>query len=168
MLSPVSSDDDLMNVDLRPVVADDEQFLLAVYSSTRVEEFERVPWTDEQKQTFLAQQFHAQDMSYPGSYPNGSFSVVELDGVPIGRLIVTRLEGNELRIVDIALLPVYRNKGIGSRLIQEVLEEAERDGATVSLHVELWNPAVKLYERLGFHGVSANDVHLRMEWTPGG
>jgi len=91
--------------------------------------------------------------------------VVEADDVSIGRLITTRLDDDELRIVDIALLPEYRNAGFGTRLIQAVLDEARRERLVVSLHVELWNPAVKLYERLGFRRVSANDVHARMEWT---
>src|SRR4051794_15423699 len=151
------------NFNLRPVTDDDEQFLVSLYASTRADELAPVPWTAEQKQLFLTQQFHAQDVAYHSNYPDGSFSVVELDGVSIGRLIVTRLEGNELRIVDVALLPDYRNTGIGSRLIGDVVDRAQLDGLMVSLHVELWNPAVKLYERLGFRGVSANDVHLRME-----
>jgi len=158
----------MANANLRPVAADDEQFLLGLYASTRVEELQPVPWTDDQKHAFLTQQFHAQDVSYRDNYPNGSFSVVELDGVSIGRLIVARLDGGELRIVDIALLPEHRNHGIGTRLIKGVLQEAARDSSTVSLHVELWNPAVQLYERLGFRKVSANDIHLRMEWVPGG
>src|SRR3954454_24481127 len=153
------------NFNLRPVTDDDEQFLVSLYASTRAEELAPVPWTGEQKQLFLPQQFHAQDVAYHDNYPDGSFSVVELDGVLIGRLIVTRLDGNELRIVDVALLPEHRNLGIGSRLIRDVLREAKRDGLMVSLHVEVWNPAAKLYERLGFRAVSANDVHQRMEWT---
>jgi ribosomal protein S18 acetylase RimI-like enzyme len=151
------------NFNLRPVADDDEQFLVSLYASTRADELAPVPWTAEEKQLFLTQQFHAQDVAYRSNYPDGSFSVVELDGVPIGRMIVTRLEGNELRIVDIALLHEHRNMGIGNRLIGDVLDGAQGDGLMVSLHVEVWNPAVKLYERLGFRGVSANDVHLRME-----
>jgi ribosomal protein S18 acetylase RimI-like enzyme len=150
---------------LRPSGPDDEQFLAAVYASTRAEELAPVPWTAEQKKLFLDQQFHAQDVAYRESYLDASFSVVELDGVPIGRLILTRLEGNELRIVDIALVPEHQNAGFGTRLIRDVLATAEHDDLMVSLHVEVWNPAVRLYERLGFRRVSANEVHLRMEWT---
>jgi ribosomal protein S18 acetylase RimI-like enzyme len=150
---------------LRPSTATDEAFLGLVYASTRIEELAVVAWTDEQRGLFLAQQFHAQDVAYRENYPDASFSIVELDGEPIGRLILAPLAGNELRIVDVALLPEQRNSGIGTQLIRDVLAAAERDGLMVSLHVELWNPAVRLYERLGFHRVSANEVHVRMEWV---
>jgi ribosomal protein S18 acetylase RimI-like enzyme len=153
------------DVSLRPSTATDEPFLGLLYASTRTEELAVVPWTDEQKGIFLAQQFTAQDVAYRENYPDASFSVVELDGEPIGRLILTRLAGNELRIVDIALLPDNRNSGIGTRLIRDVLATAASDDLMVSLHVEVWNPAVRLYERLGFRRASANDVHIRMEWT---
>ena len=153
------------HINLRPSRTDDQPFLAAVYASTRTDELAPVPWTDAQKAAFLAQQFDAQDVAYRQNYPDGSFSIVELDGVPIGRLIVTRLEGNELRIVDVALLPGHRNAGIGTGLIRDVLAVAESDDLMVSLHVEVWNPAARLYERLGFRRVSANDVHVRMEWV---
>ncbi len=152
------------HLSLRPSRPDDQPFLAAVYASSRAEELAPVPWTDDQKQAFLAQQFRAQDAAYRENYADGSFSIVELDGVPIGRMIVARLEDDELRIVDVALLPEHRNVGTGTRLVGDVIATAERDGLFVSLHVEVWNPAARLYERLGFRAVSANDVHLRMEW----
>jgi ribosomal protein S18 acetylase RimI-like enzyme len=155
------------DISLRPSHPDDQPFLAAVYASTRTDELAAVPWTEEQKAAFLAQQFHAQDVAYRENYPDGSFSIVEVDGVPVGRLIVTRLEGDELRIVDVALLPEHRNAGTGTRLIQDVLATAAVDDLMVSLHVEVWNPAVRLYERLSFRRASANDVHMRMEWTAG-
>ena len=153
------------DVSLRPSTATDEPFLGLLYASTRTEELAVVPWTDEQKGIFLAQQFNAQDVAYRETYPNASFSVVELDGEPIGRLILTRLEGNELRIVDVALLPDHRNHGIGTGLIRDVLASAKTGDLMVSLHVEVWNPAVEVFDRLGFRRVSKNDVHIQMEWT---
>ncbi|MCU1390032.1 MAG: Acetyltransferase, family [Ilumatobacteraceae bacterium] len=153
-------------VSLRPVEPHDRAFLSDLYASTRTEELAAVPWTDEQKATFLAQQFTAQDASYRDNYPDAQFSVVELDGVPVGRLYVARLEAGEIRIVDIALLPGVRGKGVGSALVHDLIEAADRQGVIVSLHVEHWNPAVQLYERLGFFRVAANDVHIRMEHVP--
>ena len=153
-------------VTLRPVEPEDRAFLYAVYASTRTEELAAVPWTDEQKAAFLWQQFTAQDASYRENYRDAQFSVIELDGVPVGRLYVARLEAREIRIVDIALMPDGRGHGIGSAVVDDLIETADREGVVVSLHVEHWNPALQLYERLGFVRVAQNDVHIRMERPP--
>ncbi len=157
----------MTGIGLRERTDDDKPFLFAVYASTRVDELAATGWSDEQTNAFLTQQFHAQDIAYRENYPAASFSLVTLDGAPIGRLYVTRLDDDELRIIDVALLPQHRGAGIGTELIRRILDDATRDGLTVSLHVELWNPAARLYDRLGFRRVSANEVYLRMERASG-
>jgi ribosomal protein S18 acetylase RimI-like enzyme len=67
--------------------------------------------------------------------------------------------------MDIALLPEYRNAGIGARLIRDLQNEAAQTGRSLRLHVETFNPALRLYERLGFHSVSASGIYLEMEWN---
>ena len=57
--------------------------------------------------------------------------------------------------MDIALLPEYRGRGIGTALLEELLVEADATGRRVTIHVERFNPARRLYERLGF--VEAGD-----------
>jgi ribosomal protein S18 acetylase RimI-like enzyme len=71
-----------------------------------------------------------------------------------------------LRILDIALLAPFRNAGTGSALLADVIAEADRDGRRVSLHVERWNRARRLYERLGFAVVAETDVYLLLERPP--
>ncbi len=151
------------DVMLRGCTPADEPFLADVYARTRTEELAPVPWSDEQKMAFLRQQFHAQDVAYRDSYPQATFSVIELAGAPIGRLYLTPLGDDELRIIDIALLPEHRGAGIGTHLIEEVVADGKRTGRFVSLHVERWNPALALYERLGFERAGETEVHLRME-----
>lgn len=141
----------------------DREFLSAVYAASRAEELAAVPWSDEQKATFLAQQFGAQDSAYRTMYPDADFSVIESDGEPIGRMYVTRLGSDEVRLIDLALLPPHRGSGIGSSLLTALIETADREGRFVSLHVEHWNRAVALYTRLGFVDISSNDVYVRME-----
>lgn len=154
------------NVELRPVEPNDESFLVQLYADTRADELAEVPWTDEQKRMFLEQQFAAQDSAYRQNYPDALFSLITMNGAPIGRLYVTRLGADELRIIDIALLAVHRNAGIGTALIRDVMADADRERLTISLHVEQWNPALHLYERLGFVRAGENDVHVRMECAP--
>ena len=68
--------------------------------------------------------------------------------------------------MDIALLPGYRNAGIGRRLVRDIQNEARAKGLPVRLHVELFNRAVHLYERLGFSRIGENGIYLKMEWLP--
>jgi GNAT superfamily N-acetyltransferase len=154
-----------MRVALRPVQASDEPFLLCVYAGTRAEELAPLPWTPEQKAAFVAQQFAAQTAHYARHYPGISADVIVIDDVPAGRLLVDRLD-EEILIVDISLLPAHRGRGAGSVLLQEVLGEATAAGKRVAIHVERFNRALRLYERLGFRAVGDHGVYLRMECEP--
>jgi ribosomal protein S18 acetylase RimI-like enzyme len=153
------------DVTLRPVDADDERFLLRVYAGTREEELAPVPWSAEQKAAFVAQQFAAQSAHYAEHYAGLTADVILLGGVPAGRLLVARW-AEEIRIVDISILPEFRGGGAGSALLRELLAEAEAAGKRLSIHVERENRALGLYERLGFRPVGEHGVHLRMEWDP--
>jgi ribosomal protein S18 acetylase RimI-like enzyme len=146
-------------VELRPATADDDAFLLAVYASTREQELAVVPWDAATKDAFLRMQFAAQHSHYRERFPGASFDVVMVGGVPAGRLYVDRRDA-EIVIVDIALLPAHRGRGIGTALLTAILDEAERTGRPVSLHVERENPARSLYDRLGFVQVAEQGVHL--------
>ena len=125
-----------------------------------------MPWTEAEKLVFLRMQFDAQDSYYRQSYPDARFDVIEQAGTPVGRLYVARLE-DELRVIDIALLPEHRGRGIGSQLMSDVLAEADARHLRVTLHVEPWNRARELYIRLGFRVVRRGDVYDLMERPAG-
>jgi ribosomal protein S18 acetylase RimI-like enzyme len=149
-------------VELLPVAPGDEQFLYRVYASTRTEELAGVPWDEVQKDAFLRAQFDAQDRWYREHYSRASFDVVLVDGEPAGRLYLNRGD-SEIRIVDIALLPEHRGKGVGSALLRDLLAEADARGKRVTIHVERMNPALRLYERLGFSVAEDKGVYLFLE-----
>ena len=151
--------------ELRPVTTDDRDFLLRVYASTRDEELRLVDWSDEQKAAFVEQQFEAQDAYYREHYHPATFDVIEDAGAPVGRLYVARWE-DEIRIMDITLLPEHRGRGIGTALLRALLGEAAEAGKRLSIHVELNNPARGLYERLGFAPVEERGVYVLMETAP--
>lgn len=153
-----------MPVALRPLEAADEEFLHAVYASTRADEMALVPWTEEQKAAFVQMQFRAQRQSYLNQYPLAQYYIIEQGGQPVGRMIVDRSEETIL-LMDIALLPGYRNKGLGTALIRGLLNEADRAHRPVRLHVETFNPALHLYERLGFRSIGESGIYLEMEWN---
>jgi GNAT superfamily N-acetyltransferase len=149
---------------LRAATDADLPFLLRLYASTREEELAAVDWSSEQKEAFVRQQFEAQHAWYAEQYaPAGtSFDVVELDGEPVGRLYVARWP-REVRIVDISLLPPWRGRGLGSRLLRELFAEADAAGKPVTIHVERFNPALRLYARLGFALREDKGVYLLLE-----
>ncbi len=153
-------------VTLRPIAADDEAFLYELYASTREEELSVVTWDAAMKEQFLRMQFHAQQTHYQGYYPNGEHQLILLDGQPIGRMYVAPME-QELRLLDIALLPEHRNRGIGTAMMQALMEEASRVAKPIRLHVYEYDPkALRFYARLGFVQIGKTGLHLFMEWPP--
>jgi RimJ/RimL family protein N-acetyltransferase len=154
------------NVTLRPVGPDDYDFLLQVYGSTRAEEMALVPWTTEQQHAFIQAQFAAQQDHYAKTYPAASHDIIVADNRPVGRLYVARLD-QEIRIVDITVLPGERNAGIGSFLIKQLLEEANGSKKVTRIYVEEFNPSLRLFERLGFSSSEQHGIHLLLQCNPG-
>jgi GNAT superfamily N-acetyltransferase len=150
-------------VSLRPITPEDDSFLAGVYASTRAEELAVTGWSDEEKAVFCRRQYDAQLAHYRENYPGALLQVIEKAGVPVGRLYVARWE-REIRIMDIALLPEHRGAGIGAQLLRDLQDEARSAGKTLSIHVERFNPALRLYERLGFRQVEDKGVYLLMQW----
>ena len=151
-------------VTLRPVTEADLDFLVGVYGSTRDEELSQVTWADGQREAFVRMQFDAQDTDYRSRNPDGTFDVIELGRRPAGRLYVDRRPG-DIRIVDIALLPEFRGRGLGTHLIGLLMREAGAANAKLSIHVEVHNRAAGLYDRLGFVVVAEQGIYRLMEWT---
>ncbi|MEO8334727.1 MAG: GNAT family N-acetyltransferase [bacterium] len=147
---------------MRPVRADDEPFLLALYGTVRAPELAQLAWTDEQKAEFVRHQFEAQGTHWRENYHDTSFDVIERDCIPIGRLYVARWR-DEIRVVDIALMPEQRGSGLGGALLRELFDEGDRAGRPVTIHVEIYNPARRLYERLGFTLKEEKGIYLLME-----
>jgi RimJ/RimL family protein N-acetyltransferase len=152
-------------ITLRAIRPADEPFLCELYASTRAEELRPVPWTPAEKTAFLRQQFHAQHTHYQQHYPSARFDVIELGGRPIGRLYVDR-RPDEILIVDISLLPACRGAGIGTGILRGLLAEAAATVRPTRIHVELTNPAQRLYRRLGFVLIADRGVYRLMECAP--
>ena len=153
-------------VDLRPIRPDDEAFLYRVFAGTREPEMALLGWNEEQKTAFLWMQFQAQHRYYQEHFPAASFDLIVRDNAPVGRLYVDRRD-DEIRVIDIALLPEHRRAGIGGALLRDLLAEADRAGKPVRIHVERNNPALRLYERLGFVRIGDTGVYYLMERMPG-
>ncbi len=153
---------------LRPETDADIPFLMQVYASTREEELAPVPWTEEQKQGFLAYQFQLQRHHYRTYFADTAFDVLEQNGVPAGRLYLQGRQ-TQLHIIDIALLPQWRRRGVGTAILQALQAAARPQNKGVGIMVEKFNPALNLYRRLGFTALAdRDDVYLEMEWRPDG
>ncbi|HZS16246.1 MAG TPA: GNAT family N-acetyltransferase [Candidatus Dormibacteraeota bacterium] len=138
-----------------------------MYASTRDAEMALVPWDDETKQRFIDQQFHAQSVHYASNYPDADFDLVLVDEQLAGRLYVQR-RGDGIDLLDIALLSAFRNRGVGTRLMLRLVDEAHGAGVPLRLHVERFNPARHLYDRLGFAEIEDRGVYAYMELRPEG
>jgi ribosomal protein S18 acetylase RimI-like enzyme len=153
-------------ISLRQIMPKDTTFLYQVYASTRQEELAVLDWDAAQKEEFLKTQFEAQHNFYMENFSEAAFNILVYQAEDAGRLYFEYRE-DEIRIIDIALLPEFRNQGIGTNCMKEILEMGKVIGKPVRIHVERNNPAMSLYKRLGFQIVSENGVYFLMEKTPG-
>lgn len=124
-----------------------------------------VDWSDRAKAEFLQMQFEAQHKYYQANYTQTSFQIILWHEESIGRLYVARWE-QEIRIVDLALLPEYRDRGIGSHILQALLAEAAQQNLPLRIHVEQYNRALRLYQRFGFQKIGEHGVYWLMECSP--
>jgi ribosomal protein S18 acetylase RimI-like enzyme len=153
---------DAVIVTLRPVQPDDQAFLLELYAASRMDELKLVGWDENQKHAFVLMQFNAQCGQFAARYPLADSSIILMNDRPIGRMLVDR-SGREIALIDVSLLPEHRNAGIGTQLIQSLLDEAGRAGKHVVLHVVKTNPALHLYERLGFYRTAEDGSRFEMK-----
>lgn len=152
-------------VTLRALLPGDRVFIERLYAATRAEEMSHTGWPAEQIATFLSQQFNAQHAYYQAHYDGAEFLIIEHEGEPIGRLY--RFWGpTTVNLIDIALVSDFQGRGIGSSLIEEMLQRADAEGLVIELFVETYNPAQRLYGRLGFTVVNESGVYVRMRRQP--
>jgi ribosomal protein S18 acetylase RimI-like enzyme len=155
-------------VRLRPCRDEDAEFLREVYVAYRWEEMQASGWPEAARRAFLHDQHRLQDAHYRQHYQGAARGVIEVAGQPAGRLYLYHC-GHELRIVDVAFLPDFRGQGLGGAMITAVQQQAAALGIPrVSIHVERNNPALRLYQRLGFGLVEERSLYWLLEWRPAG
>ncbi|MDN5000405.1 GNAT family N-acetyltransferase [Bradyrhizobium sp. WYCCWR 12677] len=148
----------------RRVTDADLPLLARIYASTRIDELAPVPWSDAEKAAFLDMQFRAQHVHYQQNHPDADWLIIMRSAADIGRLYLERLPDRHC-IIDIALLPDHRGRGLGEALLRDLLDEAASAGRDVEIHVEKQNPAMALYRRLGFSTQQDKGVYDLMRWT---
>lgn len=155
-----------MKPELRSLLPDDGDFLFRLYASTRADEIASIGWSAAQQQAFLRMQFSMQQRWYQTVYSEAEHKIVEIEGQPIGRMIVLRGQ-NTWQLVDISLLPEFRGRGIGAELLHALIRQCATGGAVLKLQVLRTNPAMRLYKRLGFIATAEDQIYVQMELRPG-
>ena len=145
----------------RLVSPDDADFQFLVYAASRAEEMAAWAWPPAQQDSFLRMQFRARAQSYAVAYPAQPYSVLLCNGASAGTAIVWR--DAQFRLVDIALLPEFRNRGLGTFWISRLIREAELAAVPLRFHVLHGNRAALLYRRLGFVAKSDGGMYVEME-----
>lgn len=148
---------------VRPATPDDISFTRQLFAAVRSAEFDHMPLTATQKSILMTMQFEARQADYSRRYSCLEHSIIEVDDINAGQLIVDR-DTARITLVDIALLEQYRGNGIGTRIISDIIEEAFNNDRRLTLHVAAHNQAIRLYERLGFEVVTSSAVYNEMEW----
>jgi ribosomal protein S18 acetylase RimI-like enzyme len=149
------------------VTTEDEDSLLKIYASTREEEMQQVAeWTSEQKEMFLRWQLEMQRRDYEARFPQADYQIILFDGEPAGRLWVARTP-QQIRLLDIAILPEFQNRKIGTFLLQQLMKESEATGIPLRHMIyKLNTEARRFYERLGFRLIEDERMYLLMERHP--
>ena len=148
---------------LRAIEESDQPFLLALFASTRPDLALLDPVT---REMLLRMQLEAQRSHYLRHYPQMEASIVEVDGQPAGRMYVA-CTATEIRLLDISLLPEFRRRRVGGRLLSRLQDTARDLGVPLRLHVLQGNTAQGLYQRHGFHAGEPEGLYRPMEWSPG-
>ena len=155
----------MQSITYRPIEEADSAFLFDVYASAQQEELSLSGWPQRLQEGFLRNQFEAERMFLAQQFSHADLRIVLYQGEPIGRLYLD-IKDTKIEILDIALLPEYRNRGIGTELLRSILEEAEERNKPVHIHVLRRSPSVRLYYRLGFYRIADNGTSWLLKWEP--
>jgi ribosomal protein S18 acetylase RimI-like enzyme len=150
---------------LRPMGNSDKAFIESLYRSTR-DDLRMIDAEEDFIEGLIEMQQNAQTEGYGDMFPNAMYFVAEYHNERVGRVVLD-FGQNEIRVVDIALIPAVRGKGYGSQILQAVQLTASKVMAPVALSVRFDNlHAKQLYARLGFTVEEAQIPYERMVWYP--
>ena len=156
------------SISLRPATEADDPFLMNLYKTVRGPEFAQVPLLPEQLDSLLTSQYELRKAAYESTYPESLHSIVLSGEAPIGQFWVDR-SGGQILVVDIALMPEHRSTGIGARLMQDLIAEAQKTAVPLVCSVATNNPgSLRFHQRLGFEITSQDPMYYQMEYRVAG
>lgn len=149
-------------VQTRASLPGDTSFLCRLYSTTRTGEFDALD--PDTRRMLLDMQARAQQNSYELQYPGSEHRIVLVDDLPAGRIWIARTAA-EHRLVDVSLLPGFRNAGIGSQLLRREMKLAAQAGKPLRIRVHRSNAgSLRFHLRLGFWITYQGPVYSELEW----
>lgn len=159
---------EVMNIQLRQAVSEDEDFLLQLFVATQPMETASWNISAAAREQLLQMQFRGRMQTYAAQYPDAVDRIICLnegdDKRRVGRHLVMRQEDAILGI-DLAVLPAYQKQGLGRLVLQGIQHQCTKEGLRFRLQVLHTNPARRLYDRLGFRMVSQDLLYAQMEWS---
>lgn len=149
-----------MNVALRPATPADEEFLFALFISSR--DYDVAIFPEPQRTALMRMQFCGQYQTYTQRYPVAEHSILSFDGSDAGRVWVAETE-DSIAILDIAILPAYRNRGIGAHVYRDLIAKAQTAGKPLHATVSTSNPgSLRFHERLGFQRIASDGFYISL------
>jgi len=155
----------LGSITFRVIHDSDKEFLIRLFADSRAWELQHTIWTEQARDDFIKRQFALQDADYKKTFIGAIHRIIQLDGEDIGRLIVNRRD-DLMHIIDISIATAFQGRGIGSDILKSLINEAHGGKVPVELSVESGNPAINLYQSLGFKQQRVAGNHIYMKWTP--
>jgi ribosomal protein S18 acetylase RimI-like enzyme len=152
-MSPTGS---ALAVTLRPARRLDAGFARRLYFETNRRIVESlIGWDERRERDRFDAEFRPEDAQ-----------IVELGGMAIGWLQAGEVDG-VLQLRQICIDPAHQRRGIGGKLLRELVAAADAKGLPVELTVAHINPAVELYKRLGFRVAETHEYEFTMRRAPG-
>src|SRR5580693_5097548 len=149
---------------LRPSRADDQEFLHRLFCSVHSEKLNLALLSVEERNRLIGLMYQGFAGHYSTIGPAADDRIVLLNNESIGRMILLQTR-EEIRLADLAILPQYRRRGIGSALIGQLQTESTMSKRPVRLQVAQFDHALRLYQRLGFYKTDAIGTYLHLEWS---
>jgi ribosomal protein S18 acetylase RimI-like enzyme len=141
----------------------DADFVFSLFCELRAPEL-RAACTDEAAlRQLLAMQHHAQLASYRRAFPRAERELFLCDRERAGSWLIDRAQ-TAFTLIDFALAARFRGRGLGQRLLRSLQQRAREERMPILLHVRPDNPALRLYQRLGFAITESSPAELAMEW----
>ena len=149
---------------LRPEREEDRAFRYSLFCRSRPPEWDMVQLDPQVREELMRHQFEAQTNGYLTQFPQARFDIIELDGEPIGRIVVDR-PADMINLIDQAIVPAWRNQGLGTTIMRTLMDEVRARGIPLRLMVGSSNdPSLRLYLRLGFVPIASTPMYIELEW----